>query len=190
MNEKHESNNENYETDSLITNINNVQVDNHKSSLSSKSSQSCKSSFSFFNKGKTDPEEIELQKQYCRNCLCHNNYCYLIKMIWIFYINFHSIIKLIFKCDECKKIINILMDKSQSGKEMNIEYDPNFYDQRCIKWDYFPKSKISYNFCEQCFDKASGDWALINNNCWHFAKYIWKEIIKKDKKKQLLLIKH
>ena len=183
MNEKYESNNKNYETDSLITNINNLQVENHKSSLFSKSSQSCESSFSSFRNGKTNPEGIKRQKQNCRKYLCHDNYCYLIKMIWFFCIfGFHRFLILIFKCDECKKKIYILMEKSQGGKEMYIGNAPKFYDGRNIlKWDYFPKSKISYYFCEQCFDEASGDWTLITNNCGHFAKDIWEKIIKKDK---------
>jgi hypothetical protein len=186
MNEKYESNNVNYVTDSLITNINNVQFENHKSSLSSKSSQSSLSSFSSFRNGKTDPEDIKRQKQNCRNYLCHDNYCYLIKMIWFFNIfGFHRFLILIFKCDECKKEKYILMEKSQRGKEMNIGNAPKSYNGWYIlKGDYFPKSKISYYCCEQCFVEASGDWTLITNNCGHFAKYIWEKIIKKDKKKK------
>ena len=73
------------------------------------------------------------------------------------------------------------MEKSQGGKKMYIVKSPKFYDERNIlKWDYFPKSKIGYYFCEQCFDEASGVWTLITNNCGHFAKYIWEKIIEKD----------
>ena len=57
MNEKYESSKENDETDSLTINIDNAQDDNHKSKKSS-----C-SSFSSFEKGKTDPEKIKAQKQ-------------------------------------------------------------------------------------------------------------------------------
>jgi len=191
MNEKYESKHVNYETDSLITNIYNVHYEIHKSSLSSKSSQSSESSFSSFRNGKTDPEDIKTQKQICRNYLCHVNYCHLIKMIWFFYIfGFHRFLILIFKCDECKKEKYILMEKSQGGKEMNIGNAPISYNGWYIlKWDYFPKSKISYYFCEQCFVEASGDWTLITNNCGHFAKYIWEKIIKKDKKKKIVIDK-
>ena len=186
MNEKYESNKENDEIDSLITNIDKVQDDSHINSLSSKSSKSCKSSsssFSSFKDGKTDPEEIEEQKQNCRDNLCNDNYCFLIKMIWFYGIfNFHRLLILIFRCDKCKKILNILMEKSQSGKEICVFSDPEFCNVwYIIKWDYSPKSKISYYFCEQCFDEASGDWSLITNNCGHFAKYIWEKIKKKDK---------
>ena len=82
------------------------------------------------------------------------------------------------------------MEKSQGGKEMYIVNTPKFYDGWYIlKWDYFPKSKISYYFCEKCFDEASGDWTLITNNCGHFAKYIWGKIIKKDEKKKIVIYK-
>ena len=130
MNEKYESNKENDEIDSLITNIDKVQDDSHINSLSSKSSKSCKSSsssFSSFKDGKTDPEEIEEQKQNCRDNLCNDNYCFLIKMIWFYGIfNFHRLLILIFRCDKCKKILNILMENLKVEKKYVFFQIQNF----------------------------------------------------------------
>ena len=184
MNEKYESNELDYETDSLQTNIINVQDDNNISFQSSKSSESSSmsSSFSSFKKGKTDPNEIERQKQNIRNIFCHDYY-YLIEMIWFKIIfNFHRFIILIFKCEECQNKINIIMEKTVRGKEIDISVDPKVYDKWYIsKETYIPNSQISYNFCEQCFNEASGDWTLLTNNCGDFANFIWYKIKTKDK---------
>ena len=103
-------------------------------------------------------------------------------MIWFYGIfDFHRSLILTFRCDKCTKIFNILMEKCQSGKEIQIS-DPEYYNDWYIaNWEYCPKSRITYDFCEQCFDEASGDWSLIKNNCGHFAKFVWEKIKKEDK---------
>ena len=140
-------------------------------------------SFSSFEQGQTDPSEIEGQKKKCRELLCdHVEDCFLIKINWFYFVfNFHRILLLNFGCDICNNKFDILMHKTQSGKEIIINPNPisynNYYSK---KWEYILKSKISYGFCEQCFDEASGDWTIIKNNCGDFAKFIWEKIKKKD----------
>lgn len=149
-------------------------------------SKSIKSSFPYFESGKTDPEEIEEQKQNCRNLLCHVNDCFLKKINWCYFVfkfKFHRILFLNFRCDQCNKEFVILMHKTQNGKEIITENQRSYNDyNNCYKkkWEYILKRKISYGFCEQCFDEASGDWTIIKNNCGDFAKFIWEKIKKKD----------
>lgn len=167
-------------TSSLRANIDESHGNNDKHSSIVQSSKLLSS----FRKGKTGPQ-VEKQKKKCRNQFCHFDQCFLIKMTW-FYCNFtfHRFIELIFQCDKCKKKIYILMQKSQRGKELFVikeKFNKWWLSLLAFNWEYIPKSKINYNYCEQCFDEASGDWTLFNNNCKDFAIFIWRKIKNKDK---------
>ena len=190
MNEKNLISEENDDTNditSLNTNITkDDNNDNHKSSLAKKSSESIESSFfRSFEKGKTDLQEVENKKIEIRKKIIHPDDCFLIKMIWFLgYLGFHRYLLLIFRCDICEKNFYVCMEKTKSGKKLhtvNQNWTEKLWSEK--KWEYIIKNKrkINYNYCEQCFDEASGDWTILSNNCKDFTKYIWEKIKNIDK---------
>ena len=175
-----DSSNENYDT-STNTNIEKKGEENTSKWSSSKIS----SLFFCFNDYEENDEVIlDLKKKSIREKLCNCNRIYLKKMTWLRNI-IHTFIKLFFICDKCNNQFFIYMEKTDGGKE--IEYNKN---EDSEKWqystDYIPKSKITYDNCIRIFDKASGNWTLIANNCTHFSKFIWNNIKKLDEVKILM----
>ncbi len=76
------------------------------------------------------------------------------------------------------------MEKTKSGKKLhtvNQNWTEKLWSEK--KWEYIIKNKrkINYNYCEQCFDEASGDWTILSNNCKDFTKYIWEKVKNIDK---------
>lgn len=194
INKTKKENIENNDISSLNTNndINCDKIEKNNDKICSFFLSSKSSSFSF-KIGKTDPEEIQKQKEKCRKNFCHFNNCFLIKMTW-FFANFgwHRFIHLIFQCNICQKKIYIRMEKNNKGKHLtNIDEEEVEFLKRFLislffsYWEYIPKNKnkITYDDCIQYFDEASGDYHLINNNCKDFASYIWRKIKNKDKNK-------
>ena len=176
-----DSSNENY--DSFLTNTNIEKKDDENSSKCS--SSKCSSIFSCFNDYKeNDKETLDLKKKSIREKLCNCNSIYLKKMTWLRNI-IHTFIKLFFNCDKCNIKFFIYMEKTDCGKE--IEYYKN---EDSEKWqystDYIPKSKITYDNCIKIFDKASGNWNLITNNCTNFSKFIWNNLKKLDEVNSLM----
>ena len=128
-------------------------------------------------------------QEYVRNLIIHDNPLHDVSMTEAYWIyksvgknNFHRFLEFKFKCRNCdfSKIVRTDKTKIRRTREgkKNICSSDCFFEQYGLwHWRKVPKYHYTIDDLITYINDAPDGYNLYNNNCRHYAKYIWDKII-------------